>query len=464
MGRQRGKGRRNSSKDLPRSVQRAEVPDVEPIRRVIVLGSGADADYGLPTMASLMHELARFAREDGGPIDKAIRKKLPYLRFSFDKFAGDRGDDMVMQLFAGGGDIAPRLRSAAEKLKADTALGTVGTMIEQLCDMATNNQLSGESLQGIAKLAGEVGDIGGAEPLLDPQKLTLSPVAGAALRRGFQQVLRRGTTLSVEERDTLELFVVATSNIEQLLSIYFLRYQDGPAPDKKTYLYLAWMLWAFLRVRSSGLGPREDSIYARLPRIGADVITFNYTNFFDPSMLGRVKFFHGRLDEYLRLDSRDVVRADSALKAATNPNRIAEFVDGLRLDVKADPSIDIPAIVPPTSFKPVMSRDQLRTWVEADDLLQRAGVVVVVGYSFGAADEHFNDLLRKTPPRTRILIVNPDLDHAARVGCELLGIDPNRLAAARADKFDLVRAERLTCVRARATNVTSEFLDAVLRP
>lgn len=410
-----------------------------------------------------MPELAAFTRGDGAPIDKKLRKKLPHLHFAFDRFAGHQGDDMLVQLFGGDDDIAPRLLSAAQKLKADQEMGPVATVIERLCEMAKNNQLSGAPLKGIAELAGEIGQIGSAEPLLDPQKLSLSYVAGNALRRGFQQVFQRVPSLSAEERDTLELFVVATSNIEQLLSLYFTRYQDGTAADKKNYLYLAWMLWAFLRIRSSGLAPQERSIYFHLPHISADVISFNYTNLFEREMLGRVLFFHGRLDEYLRLDTREVIREDAQLRAATDIDRVGAFVDALRLDVKSDPAIDVPAIVPPTSFKPVMSRDQLRVWVHADDLVQQADVIVVVGYSFGLADEHFNDLIRKSNPRTRVVIVNPNLDVAARVASGVLGLDFNKLSRIVREPFELFQSQRLTCVKAVAADVTSEFLEEALR-
>ncbi len=421
-------------------------------------------DYGLPTMATLMYELASFARGEGSPIDSKLRRMLPNLRFTFDKFAGDRGDALLAQLFEGDADLAAKLRSAAGKLQAAPGMDSLVPVVQQLCDMADSNQLSGPALEGLAGLAGETGQLGSIEPLLDPQKLSLSHVAGSALRQGFQQVLRRGLDLTEEERDALELFVVATSNVEQLLSLYFARYQDGSAADRKNYLYLAWIFWAFLRVRSSGLGPRESSIYRRLPGIGADVITFNYTNFFESSMLSRVKFFHGRLDRYLRLDTRDLVTDDPRLRAAVDVDRVVAFIDALRLDVGEDPAIDVPAIVPPTTFKPVMSRDQLRVWVEADDMLQKASVVVVVGYSFGLADEHFNDLVRKTHEQTRVVIVNPNLEASVDLGSRLLGVDPGSLVRSQTEGHHVFRSQRLTCAGARASDVTSDFLGVVLAP
>jgi hypothetical protein len=80
-----------------------------------------------------------------------------------------------------------------------------------------------------------------------------------------------------------------------------------------------------------------------------------------PWAVPNVRFFHGRLDRYLHVEDRSVVTDDALLKAAVNVPAIAKFVEGLRLDVTKAPQIDMPSIVPPISFKPVMSREQLLT-------------------------------------------------------------------------------------------------------
>lgn len=55
-------------------------------------------------VATLLPELAQFARVDGRPISEALRKELPYLRFTFDKLAGDKTDSFLGNLFSGGLD------------------------------------------------------------------------------------------------------------------------------------------------------------------------------------------------------------------------------------------------------------------------------------------------------------------------------------------------------------------------
>jgi hypothetical protein len=64
------------------------------------------------------------------------------------------------------------------------------------------------------------------------------------------------------------------------------------------------------------------------------------------------------------------------LKAAVDVDRVVTFIDSLRLDVTAEPAIDMLAIVPPVSFKPVMSREEPRTRAGADRVLSKACSVV----------------------------------------------------------------------------------------
>lgn len=427
-------------------------------RLTIVLGAGVDVAYKLPTIANLARELAAFSHEDGAPIHEALRSKLPHLRFTFDKYASDKSNDFLSELFTSATDVVPTLTSAVEKLKADTTMAPVGDLIGQLCEMATNNQLSAESLRALAKLSGQNWNVGESEPILDPQRLTLTQLPGDVLRTAFREALMRGDQLNDREREVLTLFVEATSNVEQLLSTYFTLFTAGKPADQKTYLYLVWMLWAFLRSRSINRIPVENSIYSALPSIGGDIITFNYTNFFPSNLAKRVKFFHGQLDRYLRVDDRQVIADDPALLKAINISSIVSFLGGLRMDVGEPGAIDLPAIVPPTSFKPVMSREQLRTWVQVDECLQNAGVVIVVGYSFASADEHFNDLLRRSNSKSRVLVVNPDVGVPLRNVSRILGIDPESLSKSVRDGYDRFESGRLIYVVAKAEAVGSDFI------
>jgi hypothetical protein len=430
---------------------------------VFVLGAGVDLIYGVPLVAQLLPELAKFARSDGLPVSKALKAKLPNLRFSFDKYAAKKGDQLLVDLFGSASDTVPTLQSAAKKLMAEEELKPIATVLEKLCQQAEANLLAGSDLSGLAKIAESIGDVGEAEPLLDPSKITLTEPAATALRRSFQRVLIGGPDLTEHEREMLGLFVESTSNIEELLSHYFTLYSLGDRAAQRNYLYIAWMLWSFLWLRSRSTSLRSNSIYAKLALLGGDVITFNYTDFFDPQTAKRVVYFHGSLAGYLRADDRQLVTDDQQQRKALDVEGVVAFLHSLRLDVGQGGALDLPAIVPPISFKPVMSRRQILDWASADKVLQSASHIVVVGYSFGLADEHFNDLLRSTPATSRVLVVNPNCEAVTERVCDIFGIDSSTLSTGSVDEFPVLSSRRLSCLGATAEDVTPELLEAVLR-
>ena len=193
------------------------------------------------------------------------------------------------------------------------------------------------------------------------------------------------------------------------------------------------------------------------------VITFNYTDFLDPQTVKRVLYFHSSLAGYLRADDRHLVTDDQKQRKALDVDGAVAFLHSLRLDVGQRGALDLPAIVLPISFKPVMSRRQILDWASADKVLQNASHIVVVGYSFGLADEHFNDLLRSTPVTSRVLVVNPNIGAVAERVCDILGVSSSTLSTGTAREFPVLSSRRLSCLRARAEDVTPELLEAVFR-
>lgn len=466
--RKKAGGKRKASSAARRADPPADPEVTDPVtlvgnRRLFVLGAGADVACGVPVVADVLPQLAAFVKGDGAEVNAALRKRLPYLRFTFDHFAAGKAETLVADLFADADGRGPTWRGVAAKLKRDREMEPLGEVIDHLCSMAANNQLSGKSLRALVRLAGEREEVGDAEPIIDPTKITLSQLPAAGLRAAFHQALVRSQEYTPQERELLEQFILSVSNIEELLSTYFTLFMLGRASsEQKTYLYLAWILWAFLWMKSVGHTAPERSIYSRLPRLGGAVITFNYTNFFSGGG-GKPVFFHGRLDRYLRVDDRATVADDPNLRGAPSSDRLVTLFEGLRLDVNNAPQLDIPAIVPPISFKPVMSREQLQTWAHSDSLLQQANQVVIVGYSFAVADEHFNDLLRQTRPTTRIVVVNPELDGTLARASAVLGVAAESLTSREERGVEIRSSRRLTGIRAGAEELDEELLTAALR-
>lgn len=66
----------------------------------------------------------------------------------------------------------------------------------------------------------------------------------------------------------------------------------------------------------------------------------------------------------------------------------------------------IPSIIPPLKLKPVLSNEYIDIWYNAVNTIRNSEKIVVVGYSFNYADEHFNDLIRKNRDK-KICIIDP---------------------------------------------------------
>ncbi len=431
-------------------------------RSVVILGAGADVPFKLPTVPDLVRDLAGFCRTDGKKVDRALRKKVPHVRLNFERVGGDMGDALVSRLFDHPEDVVPSLASIRKRLTGDSASGPVGEVIDSLCKMAESNRVDAKLVERLANATGDSAYGGSSENVLDPSRLALTPLVRNAIRQSFDQVLVSTGDLTSKERGFLEEIVLATSSIEDLLASQFARFSYGGLPERRTYLYLAWILWAFLRIRSTSAQIPSKSIYDSLRDVRPPVVTFNYTNFFGKPLDRSVLYFHGRLDRFLRFDDRQVITNSRSLRQAVDSDSVIEFFDHVRLDVAQGSGLDLPAIVPPITFKPLMSRDQLLVWAETDALLQKANRILIVGYSFAQADEHFQSLLRSSSAAARIVVVNPDLEGIAQRAGRVLGIERSDLQRAADHGRQILRHDRLTCIEAYGEDITAEDLDRLL--
>ena len=59
-------------------------------------------------------------------------------------------------------------------------------------------------------------------------------------------------------------------------------------------------------------------------------------------------------------------------------------------------------------LKPILSYKYIELWAKASEWVQEAEHIVIVGYSFNSADEHFNDILRNLHFNKKIDIIVPE--------------------------------------------------------
>jgi hypothetical protein len=91
-------------------------------------------------------------------------------------------------------------------------------------------------------------------------------------------------------------------------------------------------------------------------------------------------------------------------------------------------------------------------------MLQEAAQVVIVGYSFAVADEHFNDMLRNLHPHAKVVVVNPDRSGPLQAVCRVLGLDARSLAVSQRNGADVLTQGRLTYVLATGEMLYGDML------
>lgn len=146
----------------------------------------------------------------------------------------------------------------------------------------------------------------------------------------------------------------------------------------------------------------------------------------------------------------DILNCDPAqfIREVVAPN-----VDVSNEDLRKQRHV-IPALIPPLRLKPILSHRYIELWSQASDWVKQADHVVVVGYSFNNADEHFNDILRCHPDR-RIDIVVPEAtspQFVARME-KVFGTAANQYNTVKVNGFNALKAKKIRLIAAKAGDI-----------
>lgn len=93
---------------------------------------------------------------------------------------------------------------------------------------------------------------------------------------------------------------------------------------------------------------------------------------------------------------------------------------------------------------------------------KKARKIVIAGYSFSIADEHFNDLIRKGNQRAALIVVDPSLEDVVRRVCQIVGQNAAELEAKAIAGLECKTAGRVTFVKAKAEGLRSAELRELL--
>ncbi len=431
-------------------------------KRLLILGAGVDRTSGIdfPLANTLLADVMRYLDGPGKDVDTALRKMLPGLQFRFSNMIARAVDKIATREPHEQKAMVQRVQDAIAHLGPEQdAIRKHGDLIirlfNKLATIAEHSQLDDETEALIREVfPNEADDLIDSDSILDIHKLSLSDTFKTVLKR----TLRMG--LSAERHEVAAALGADMLNIETLLIEKFLGFYNDKPSDIKNYIYIAWALWAYLVAKQKEVlaahGDKALPFYGGIP---GDVraITLNYTAFLEQS-LGEAKtiYFHGGLGDYVRMDTRDLLPVDQILEC--DPAQFIREVVAPNVDVNHDDIRQqrhvIPALVPPLRLKPILSHRYIELWSEASDWVKEAEHVVVVGYSFNNADEHFNDILRCHPDR-RIDIVVPEATSPMFVARmeKVFGTAANQYNTIKVNGFSALKAKKVRLIAAKAGEV-----------
>ncbi|MCC6140154.1 MAG: hypothetical protein IT389_06000 [Nitrospira sp.] len=374
---------------------------------VVICGAGVDKSDGIdmPLAAELVPRIRNFLKTDEGQvIDKSLRKILPNLHFSYDRFIKDAVDKLSNEFRGQVANIVECIGRQVESSELEESDRKLGKLIVALL-------IKIQKLQEDVRLdeATEIliNDVFGGEitveddNIIDLPKLSFTDVFNTVMRKIFER------SLNEPNHPILQHVRGNLMDFERLLMDSFIGFYTNSEPQMKNYMYLSWTLWAYLKhCETASISNGPTPFYSTLPDDWT-MITLNYTSFARKRFGdNRALYFHGDLSSFIRMRDRQLIPIDNYDRV-----EIAAFIkdtvgQNTRFEKGKRPTCVVPSIVPPLKMKPVLSNAFIDIWYRSKDAIANAKKVVVVGYSFNYADEHFNDLIRRHKDR-EILVIDP---------------------------------------------------------
>lgn len=420
------------------------------IDNLLIIGAGVDRTQGLdfPLANTLLADVSRYLEGPGKAVDEALRDMLPGLRFSFNNMIARAVDKIATRETHEQKEMVSRVSEAIRDLPEDQVhVRKHGELIirlfNKLATIAEQSYLDDETEALIREVFPKDADeLIDSDSILDIHKLSLSDTFKTVLKRTLKMGLSGGhhAVASALGADML--------NIEALLVEKFLGFYNERPADIKNYLYISWALWAFLvEKQKTVLEAHKDNklpFYGKLPN-NVRALTLNYTAFLQEQLGEKnVIYFHGGLPEYVRMDTRNLLQIENISNcdpAQFIRETIKQNVDVAHEDIRQQRHV-IPALVPPLRLKPILSHKYIELWAKAAKWIEDAKHIVVVGYSFNNADEHFNDILRCNSGR-KVDIVVPEATSDYFKG------RMERVFNTPASQFDTVTVQGLKALQAR---------------
>ena len=270
---------------------------------LVVLGVGVDATIGLPTSADLIPRIVDFLETDEGRmLDAILRKAIGRVHFHFDKFVSNANDRLAKDLDREIVSICHNVNDElANNASLDESRRKLGTLIVRLFKKVLDFKKGAEIDAETMNLIEEVFDtVVKDDSIIDLSHLNYTDT--------FKNIIVEILQKSIHESNNPILRHIYRNmlDIEQLLAGYFYGFYTGQTSYIRDYLYISWILWAYLVSEEQHKAQEDEkvenekkhTIYAQLEGKDCQVVTFNYTSYASQASPTAL-YFHGSLKEYV---------------------------------------------------------------------------------------------------------------------------------------------------------------------
>lgn len=395
-------------------------------RTVVVLGAGVDTAAGFSNPCSLVPKITEWLETDEGKaVDAALRKLLKGLRFSYAKFVDNAIERLAHDLDRERETICSRVtRELEQNDHLDEGQRKMGQLIVRLFHKITEVKDGAAIDEETEELIREVTGI-------DPTEETIIDFSHVNYTKTFEDIVKYILQTSLHDTENPILRHVYTNllDIGQLLAQHFYGFFTNKPSEIKTYLYIAWTLWAYL-VHEEQTVISDTGIEDSLPIYGhlngkeqVQVITFNYTTLAANASPSTI-YFNGNLNDYVDIENKNDLQVDDI----HGIDLVRFFQDRLseELSLEGDRlAIPIPSFMPPLKLKPVISGKYVTTWYRTAEALAHAERILILGHSLHGGDAFFNDMLRANR-KAEIIIIDHDLETACKDVCTTFQQPMNR--------------------------------------
>lgn len=433
---------------------------------VLVIGAGVDKVLGLPLMNELIPRISEFTKNEGSHLDTVLRSRLPRMSFKFEKFI-DQSIEVLAQEF--NKEIEKIIISIQQEI----------TEHEQQVEKGESGTLSSEDLKTgkvIITLLEKIKIIKETSRIDNETEELIKEILGVSLEQftiidekhfdfssSFKDVLKAILRKSLEKPEHVIYKHIQKKllDIEELLVKHFVGFYTGNEARMKDYIYISWMLWAFLKNEESKVLSQEGcskiNFYSSIPE-DWKVVSFNYTIFTEYFSNNSPLYFHGNLTSYIDIQNKTKIQIQKGEEYDNlDINKFADSILANCIDFSGkDSRAIIPFIVPPLKLKPVLAKEFVNIWHDTDKFMAEASNIVIVGYSFNSNDDYFNALL-KTSKNKKIFIIDKNISDIKKRLKNLLNfpdkMSPGIIQNKHTEKFD-----EITFINCDANEIKLETL------